>query len=730
MTDGENATHVLGQADFVSQLQQSTQNGLYYPEGISYDSVNNVLYVVDSQNSRVLTFDVTPGTMTDGENATHVLGQADFTSSSLNGGSSGPTQTGMNSPYDVTVDPGDDVLFVADLVDNRVLQFDTTSVSDDMSATGVLGEIDVSGNMLYTSKYDLGSYPFASAQGLSYPVGLAVDTVHHRLFVDDNNNNRVLVYGLNTYNILTNYTPIHVLGQSDFISNKSNQGNAQPTQASMSTPLSLAYDATNDRLFVGDSKNARVLVFNTATITDGMNAAYVIGEPDFVSNNVSGTESQSMFVVPTGLAYDSVQNRLYVLDQKGNRVLVFNLASGITNGMNAAHVLGQTDFISTNKNTTQSTFSFKEGPGLAFDPIHQRLFVVDDGNSRVLVFNTATITDGMNAVHVLGQPDFVTTNTTTDAHTLTTGFGAAYDPVNDQLFVVDGESGPFRALVFDTSNITDGENARGVLGQGDFVSTSSGVTQSTDAGFTHLAYNPTTNQLYVSDLHNNRVLIYDFVQPAAANLPAHTVGASYSQTIKTNNSQGTVTFAVTSGSLPNGLTLNATTGAITGTPTTAGTFPFTVTATDTNGAMGSFIGSTQYSITINALPVTTSQGITTFLIPSTPVIAQTTNASSATAPTTATTTTSGGSAITSTTAFLKNLSAGMNDTDVLRLEQYLNTHRYPVSLTGAGSLGNETMHFGPKTLAALKKLQKANGIAPVSGYFGPKTRAWVNAHLQ
>jgi glycosyltransferase involved in cell wall biosynthesis len=44
-----------------------------------------------------------------------------------------------------------------------------------------------------------------------------------------------------------------------------------------------------------------------------------------------------------------------------------------------------------------------------------------------------------------------------------------------------------------------------------------------------------------------------------------------------------------------------------------------------------------------------------------------------------------------------------------------------------GSQGNETTKFGPATKAALIKYQKAKGISPAAGYFGPKTRASVNS---
>ncbi|ADB36250.1 putative Ig domain-containing protein [Spirosoma linguale] len=63
-------------------------------------------------------------------------------------------------------------------------------------------------------------------------------------------------------------------------------------------------------------------------------------------------------------------------------------------------------------------------------------------------------------------------------------------------------------------------------------------------------------------------------------LPNGTVGAAYNQTIKTTGGTAPLTYAVSVGSLPAGLSLNATTGAITGTPGGAGTATFTIQVTD------------------------------------------------------------------------------------------------------------------------------------------------------
>ena len=62
-----------------------------------------------------------------------------------------------------------------------------------------------------------------------------------------------------------------------------------------------------------------------------------------------------------------------------------------------------------------------------------------------------------------------------------------------------------------------------------------------------------------------------------------TVGAPYSSAFVASGGTAPYSYAITAGALPGGLTLNPSTGAITGTPTTAGTFNFTVTATDSTG---------------------------------------------------------------------------------------------------------------------------------------------------
>jgi Putative Ig domain len=95
-------------------------------------------------------------------------------------------------------------------------------------------------------------------------------------------------------------------------------------------------------------------------------------------------------------------------------------------------------------------------------------------------------------------------------------------------------------------------------------------------------------------------------------LPAGTVGISYSQTVTATGGITPYTWSITSGSgsLPAGLSLDPSTGAISGTPTAAGTSTFSVTATDSTPptpqtatqALSIAVNPATLSITTTSLP--------------------------------------------------------------------------------------------------------------------------------
>jgi hypothetical protein len=92
--------------------------------------------------------------------------------------------------------------------------------------------------------------------------------------------------------------------------------------------------------------------------------------------------------------------------------------------------------------------------------------------------------------------------------------------------------------------------------------------------------------------------------PVAQVLKGGVIGSAYTETISTQGGVAPYAYAVVSGALPTGATLNTSSGVISGaTLTAAGTFSFTIQVTDANGA----IGTTAFQIIVSA-PVASNYG--------------------------------------------------------------------------------------------------------------------------
>jgi uncharacterized repeat protein (TIGR03803 family) len=97
-----------------------------------------------------------------------------------------------------------------------------------------------------------------------------------------------------------------------------------------------------------------------------------------------------------------------------------------------------------------------------------------------------------------------------------------------------------------------------------------------------------TDATGVSDSHIYTVTINPAVTIASVNPPNGKLGQAYDETIEATGGTGILTFNLTTGILPTGLSLSSA-GVLSGTPTAAGHFMFTVSAIDSVGAFASNI---------------------------------------------------------------------------------------------------------------------------------------------
>jgi hypothetical protein len=348
--------------------------GLRFPVGAAAGG----LFVPDTENHRVLGFSGVPSA--DGTAASFVLGQSDFTHGVANDDDqngttdAAPTGRTLSSPAKVVVAAGR--LFVADTANHRVLIWDRIPTSSFAPADHVVGQSTLGRGVANDDDQNGSTDPAPTARTLSHPFGLAV--ADGRLYVADENNHRVVIWDSIPR---SNFVPAdRVLGQQDFTSNSQGTSDVEfrfPTDVAVG----------GGRLFVADSSNHRVMVWNTAPPPFGL-ADWVVGQPGFVTA-IPGAG-------PGGLSFPSAlhasDSQLFVCDYGNNRVLVFDTLPASIQPP-ADRVLGQSTFTNTQPNDDDQNGIADASPSartmsgpFGVAGFANRLYVTDQLNHRVLIY--------------------------------------------------------------------------------------------------------------------------------------------------------------------------------------------------------------------------------------------------------------------------------------------------------------------------------------------------------
>jgi uncharacterized protein (TIGR03437 family) len=324
-----------------------------------------------------------------------------------------------------------------------------------------------------------------------------------------------------------------VLGQPDFTTTTEN---IPATRNDLRLPTAVASDGVH--LVVADTNHNRVLIWSRIPAVNNQPADVVVGQPDFVSSSASAnTPTAKTMRGPQGVW---IQNgKLYVADTQNNRVLIYN-SIPTSNGAAADVVLGAPNFTTfvepdLTQQSTAVTASIMLNPvAVSSDGVH--LFVTDLGYNRILIYNSIPTSNGAAANVAIGQPDLVssppnnaytipdTTTGTQKAVLCTTANGVdangnpTYPPVcnatlnyprfalvgGGRLFIADG--GNDRVMVFEHIPTQSGASADEIIGQiGGTVNQASDAADSLRCPMS-LAWDGTN--LYVSDAYNRRITVY------------------------------------------------------------------------------------------------------------------------------------------------------------------------------------------------------------------------------
>ncbi len=188
-----------------------------------------------------------------------------------------------------------------------------------------------------------------------------------------------------------------VLGQDDLSSASSGT-----SATKLFIPSSIL--ATEDKFFVSDSGNDRILIFSQLPLNSESSAAVVVGK----SNMDLGSEPN----VCTGSSISTTEgftvagNKLIVSDSERHRVLIWNQIP-TSNGQPADLVLGQPNFTTCELSSSPSSQSLNWPGGVWSDG--KKLIVADAENNRILIWNDFPTVNQAAADIVIGQNSMTST---------------------------------------------------------------------------------------------------------------------------------------------------------------------------------------------------------------------------------------------------------------------------------------------------------------------------------
>ncbi len=354
--------------------------------------------------------DPQPLTFTNFQAASVVIGQSDFTGAAPNQGGPAAADTFDDNYGNPVVHNG--VLYLPDWFNSRVLGFNSVPTSDGASAHFVLGQPDFATITTGTSQSDLGG-----------PQSLSVD--NSKFFMTDTDNSRILIYDT---------VPTSGPGRADAVVGQPNFSSDLPatTASGLSSPE--APFAVAGKLIVADSDNNRVMIWDSIPTDDGIAAHIVLGQDSFTRNaandkdqdgfeDIPSTPSAQTLSYPTGVWSDGT--RLVVLDSGNHRALIWDRFP-TESFTPATLVLGQADFNlnapndddgdgfedtkptdpSNPTNPTKPTNRTLDFPYIGVFSKDGQLFIADNSNDRVLIWDSFPIDDFTPADRVLGQSDF------------------------------------------------------------------------------------------------------------------------------------------------------------------------------------------------------------------------------------------------------------------------------------------------------------------------------------
>ena len=354
-----------------------------------------------------------------------------------------------------------------------------------------------------------------------HPAGLALDESGN-LYVSDYGNN--LIRKIDSLGVVTTFAGGGSVGGNA----AGNIYNVQGTNAKFNGPWGIDIDNSRQKMYVADKNNHQIKWISLAQDATLGTVSNLLGSGISSNSNsfTPATGSNAVLNSPQAVRVNSMSNILY-LSTGGAQIIVVNCGTGY-----AQRFLGTSS--GSAADGTGTLARFRSPRGLAFDSNSSKLYISDQGNHKIRQSSTpGGVVTTLAGAGTAGYLD----NTGATA-LFNTPYGQALDNSKANIYVADYGNNLIRKVNITSTVVT-------TFAGGGTPSQNSGRTEGvgTEIRFknpTDVAVDEKGN-VYVADYGNNLI----------RKIPS-----------------GYRCYKITP-ELPAGLTMNTTTGAITGTPTAA-----------------------------------------------------------------------------------------------------------------------------------------------------------------
>lgn len=292
-----------------------------------------------------------------------------------------------------------------------------------------------------------------------------------------------------------------VIGQLDLESSE-DAGAAGPTINTVFSPFGIP-TLIDGRLWIPELGNNRLLGFDGVPSTNLPDASWVAGQPDFESDGY-GTSATEFWTPVMGIEHEGY---FYLLERGNSRVSIFEGGAHLQ----ASAAIGQENL--DTRTGACSASGLDEPSGMLI--VDNKLLIADSENNRVLIWNTVPKAGLQHPDLVLGQAAMDSCARNDDdqdgawdreptARTL--HYPSSIWSDGKRLVVADEKNS--RVLIWNTFPEANFAPADIVLGQSDFSSRRSNITTAESLYFPYGLWSNGL-QLFVADLENRRVLIWD-----------------------------------------------------------------------------------------------------------------------------------------------------------------------------------------------------------------------------